>query len=338
MTAPSSSRLRGFVSYWLPPRAKYAAIEVGRTVRDWLDRTLPADIPVLLETSLPWADLAMSDEEFLTTAYRECLDREPDDGGRKHYLELLANQQISRGQIIATLNAAAEGERISSEGSDAFHGGRIVWIRSLPRARRILDLGGTSLNDDRGALVVMGYPYEFDEIVIIELPPEARNDLYKTAPNKSIETDLGPVTYLYRSMTDLADLPDGSFDMVCSAQTFEHVYPDEGVHILKEVSRLLSPGGVLALDTPNRAISSIQVRDMGTDVINPDHKKEYTHTEMLDLFAGAGLRVVRQFGIGYMPETARTGVFYVEELLKYPTLYDDIENCYTLAYLAARAS
>jgi SAM-dependent methyltransferase len=307
-----------------------AAAEGERTRR----QSSETESPLALEARHPWAKPSMSDDDFITTAYRKCLGRDPDVGGRKHYLDLLMRQQISRGQMIDVLNDAANGEQTRRKCGDAFHSGRIVWTRSLPRARQILDLGGTSLNDDRGALVVMGYPYSFDEIVIVELPPDERNDLYKSPPNKYVETTQGPVRYLYRSMTDLADLRDSSFDMICSAQTFEHVYPEEGIHILNEVGRLLRPGGVLAIDTPNRAISSIQAREMRQDVINPDHKKEYTHGEMLALFANTGLRVIRQLGIGYMPETAQTGVFQIEELLKYPTLYDDIESCYTLAYLA----
>ncbi|SDI94440.1 2-polyprenyl-3-methyl-5-hydroxy-6-metoxy-1,4-benzoquinol methylase [Frankineae bacterium MT45] len=280
----------------------------------------------------------MTDEEFIDRAYSVFLNRPGDEDGRAHNLGLLRAGQASRHDLVIGFTSTNEyiDREINGQVLHAFHGGRVTWTRSLPPARRILDLGGTALGDDRGALVGMGYPYSFDEVVIIELPPEDRHGLYRTPPNRSVQLDQGQVTYMYRSMVDLADLPDASFDMICSAQTFEHVYPDAGVHILKEVTRLLTPDGVLALDTPNKPVSYLQARDMGEEVINPDHKKEYTHAEMLELFVNAGLRVVRQHGIGYMPQSVAEDRYIKEEHVRYPGLYDDIEKCYTLAYLATR--
>ena len=57
-----------------------------------------------------------------------------------------------------------------TEFGPSLHYGRGVFIRSLPRARRILDIGGVALGVPYGALVLMGYPYPFEEIVIVDLP------------------------------------------------------------------------------------------------------------------------------------------------------------------------
>jgi SAM-dependent methyltransferase len=275
----------------------------------------------------------MPDTEFVNLAYRRLVGREPDAATLASQLTRLGTG-TSRPRLLVWIENSQHGAGlVSQQATEAFHGGRTVWTRSLPRARRILDLGGTAIGDDRGALVAMGYPYDFDEVVIIELPPEQRDALYQVPKNNSIETSQGRVTYLYRSMTDLADLPDQSFDLICSAQTFEHITVDEGAKVLHDVRRLLKPDGYLALDTPNVAVSSILAREEGTEFINPDHKVEYTHQQMLDLFAGADLHVWRQCGIGHMPRSVETGRFLFEELLDHPSLYDDIENCYTLAYL-----
>ena len=66
-----------------------------------------------------------------------------------------------------------------TEFGPSLHYGRGVFIRSLPRARRILDIGGVALGVPYGALVLMGYPYAFEEIVIVDLPSEDRHELYQ---------------------------------------------------------------------------------------------------------------------------------------------------------------
>lgn len=280
----------------------------------------------------------MTDTEFVELAYRRILSRAAEPAGFATYLGLLATG-TSRPRLLSWMRNSEKSPagRVAQRATEAFHGGRIVWTRSLPRARRILDLGGTAIGDDRGALVAMGYPYEFDEVVIIELPPEDRNAFYQVPANNSIETSQGRVTYLYRSMTDLADLPDQSFDLICSAQTFEHITVDEGAKVLHDVRRLLRPEGFLALDTPNVVVSSLLAHQQGTPFINPDHKIEYSHRQMLELFADADLRVWRQCGIGHMPRSVTAARFSFHELLDHPSLYDDIENCFTLAYLVSPA-
>ena len=41
------------------------------------------------------------------------------------------------------------------------------------------------------------------------------------------------------------DYPDASFDVICSNNTFEHIYPDVLESILREFRRLLRPGGLM---------------------------------------------------------------------------------------------
>ena len=42
------------------------------------------------------------------------------------------------------------------------------------------------------------------------------------------------------------DFPDGSFDLICSNNTFEHIYPHVLRRILKEFKRVLKPAGVMS--------------------------------------------------------------------------------------------
>ena len=63
----------------------------------------------------------------------------------------------------------------------------------------------------------MGYPYPFDELVIIDLPSEDRHQIYRsTDSRREVESALGPVHYRYHSMTDLSGFDDGSVDLVCT--------------------------------------------------------------------------------------------------------------------------
>lgn len=292
------------------------------------------EVPV--DDSLPdWATTgSMSNEEFITAAYQNVLGRQPDDGGRAHWLDFLR----TGGTRAALISSFAESPEAGSyQAMMAFHQTRVQWMRSLPAARRILDLGGTATNDERGALLFMGYPHSFDDLVIVELPHDDRHELYQVPEFTALDTPQGPVRYLYRSMTDLDDQPDGSWDLVVSGQTFEHITQAEGAKLLIDIRRILAPGGFLALDTPNGAVT--QLATGGRDkFINPDHKIEYTHEEMLALFDAAGLEVVLQLGLGYVPRSAQSQQWDVLELLEHPGMYADIEESYTLAYLARAAS
>ena len=50
-----------------------------------------------------------------------------------------------------------------------------------------------SLGNATGALVLMGYPYPFDDLVVIDLPSEERNELYREAAAHEVtQTALGP--------------------------------------------------------------------------------------------------------------------------------------------------
>lgn len=66
--------------------------------------------------------------------------------------------------------------------------------------------------------------------------------------------------------------PDNAFDVVVSFQVIEHIKDDKSY--LKEILRVLKPGGVALLTTPNRPMSLSR---------NPWHEREYTGAELLAL-------------------------------------------------------
>lgn len=66
--------------------------------------------------------------------------------------------------------------------------------------------------------------------------------------------------------------PDQSFDSVVSFQVIEHIQDDQ--FFLKEIHRVLRPGGVILVTTPNRPMSLSR---------NPWHVREYTADELASL-------------------------------------------------------
>ncbi len=273
--------------------------------------------------------------EFLRGIFHLLFGREPDvsDGGA--YVRELESGELSPRQLLEWLVHSAEWSHTApmTEFGPSLHYGRGVFIRSLPKAARILDIGGAAVGDPSGGLVLMGYPYRFDELVVVDLPSEDRHALYQDeARPDSVETGRGRVTYRYHSMTDLSGLASESFDLVYSGQSIEHVTRREAGHVLAEVRRVLRPGGVLALDTPNSTLTRLQQAAF----IDPDHKYEYAHTEMAAMLRGTGFVVERAHGISFGGESVARGVFDPVELATRRGLYDDIESCYLLAYVCRR--
>ena len=248
--------------------------------------------------------------------------------------------QLERGttsprQLMEWLIHSAEWSHSApmTEFGPSLHYGRGVFIRSLPRARRILDIGGVALGVPYGALVLMGYPYPFEEIVIVDLPSEDRHELYQDDQRlTSVDVPGGRVSYRYHSMTDLSSYPSGSFDMVYSGESIEHITRREAEQVLAEARRVLKPGGILALDTPNANLTRLQQEAF----IDPDHKYEYRHAEMAAMLRGNGFVIERAMGINYGGESVARGVFDPNELATKRGVFDDIENCYLLAYVCRR--
>jgi SAM-dependent methyltransferase len=100
-------------------------------------------------------------------------------------------------------------------------------------------------------------------------------------------------------------LPDDSIDLVISNQLMEHLHPDDAADQLHEILRIMKAGGSYICVTPNRLHgphdSSARFDDLpcpvadGTFVANGLHLKEYTNSELSQLFLAAGFRRARHF-------------------------------------------
>jgi SAM-dependent methyltransferase len=269
------------------------------------------------------------------TGYRAILQRPSDPWGRRNFVGRLVRDELTVEQLGRELLESPEFERVQATRDlvHSLHHSRCAFVRSLPAARRILDLGGTNLQHEHGAMVTMGYPYDFDELVIVDLPPDERHPLYNRGGlREDVETPRGKIRYAYHSMEDLSRYPDDAFDLVYSGQSIEHVPTEVADTVLAEAYRVLRPGGWLAVDTPNGLVTRLQQDEF----IDPDHKVEYAPTELEKKLTGAGFELVERKGLNLGVRSAKTGTFDVREVAENVGVFSDAESCYLLAMLCRK--
>lgn len=290
-------------------------------------------VPLPLPGVQNWRGLSgLSAQQVLDIVYELILAREPDPTGAQTYLGGLETGAITPQELAGWATASGEWWSVTpfSGLGPSLHFSRMMFVRSLPAAKRILDLGGTALGNATGALVLMGYPYEFEDLVVIDLPSDERNELYQeTTAHEVTQTRLGPVRYRYHSMVDLSDYADNSVDLVYSGQSIEHVPLDVADTVLAEVRRVLKPGGSLGIDTPNARVTRLQQDEF----IDPDHEHEYTHGELSEKLRAAGFDVVDAKGLNYAGPSLAAGKFDGDQIATARGLFAEIEDCYLLAYV-----
>ncbi|WP_408066393.1 class I SAM-dependent methyltransferase [[Mycobacterium] nativiensis] len=90
-------------------------------------------------------------------------------------------------------------------------------------------------------------------------------------------------------------LPDASVDVVVNFQVIEHLW-DQG-QFIAECARVLRPGGVLMVSTPNRITFS-----PGRDTpINPFHTRELNAAELTELLVDGGFVMDAMLGVFHGP-------------------------------------
>ncbi|HUP86455.1 MAG TPA: methyltransferase domain-containing protein [Acidimicrobiales bacterium] len=304
---------------------------------DWKAPLRPAVAQLRRRLTPPTSFYDLPAADALRVAYQVMLRREPDQGTIDLHLPQLEAGTLPRDELTQRLRGSEEFRlKVRFQGPalpHSLHVSRCEFIQSLPRASRILDVGGAHHDTQQGALVAMGYPYAFEELTIVDLPSADRHPLYRSPEHHDvIDSHLGPVRYRYHSMSDLTGYDDSAFDLVYSGQSIEHITPAEAKSVLAEIHRILAPGGYLALDTPNGRICRLQQDEF----IDPDHEVEYTHREMVDLIEGAGLTIVDARGLNYMGRAASQGRYDADEVAGNQGLFAEIDDCYLLAYVARR--
>ena len=85
-------------------------------------------------------------------------------------------------------------------------------------------------------------------------------------------------------------LPDGSVDLAFSCHFIEHLRPDDARVHLREMHRLLAPGGHYLCVTPHRLWGPHDISRYFADVPLGLHLREYSHRDLLGLLGQAGFR------------------------------------------------
>ena len=87
-------------------------------------------------------------------------------------------------------------------------------------------------------------------------------------------------------------LPDNTVDLAFSFQVIEHIHPDDVIEQLKDLYRVLKPGGRYYCITPNRLHGPNDIsRDFDREATGL-HLKEYSITDLLKLFRSIGFQRV----------------------------------------------
>ena len=93
-------------------------------------------------------------------------------------------------------------------------------------------------------------------------------DKYNTSISDELKA-INKITFIQTNVPPLKGIEDNSIDFVVTFQVIEHIKDDK--HFLREIYRVLKPGGKVMITTPNRLMSLSR---------NPWHFREYTPKEM----------------------------------------------------------
>lgn len=148
-------------------------------------------------------------------------------------------------------------ERVSTEMSDNY-----VFARSLLaylKAAEVIE--GDVLEVGSG----MGYGIEY-------VAPKAATYLAIDKYNTDIDPKHDNVRFQQMNVPPFEGIEDNTFDYVVSFQVIEHIQDDN--LFVKEIHRVLKPGGKFVVTTPNKKMSITR---------NPWHIREYTIQELIDL-------------------------------------------------------
>lgn len=88
-------------------------------------------------------------------------------------------------------------------------------------------------------------------------------------------------------------LPSESVSFIYSNQVMEHLHPEDALEQLRELFRVLKPGGRYLCRTPHRVTGPHDVSRYFDDVARGTHMREYSYAELHQIFRSAGFSRMR---------------------------------------------
>ncbi len=194
-------------------------------------------------------------KQSVRMAFNVILDREPDAVGGADYTQKLASGALSRHGVAEALAHSEEFRRRVPIGNVllSMHVSRSdvrlgpAPRRPHPRPRRAPTRACPTVRSSTSAIPI---PSSASWWSTSRSRSETRSTRAARRASRCSPSS-GPVEFAFHSMVDLGRYEDGSFDLVYSGQSIEHVTEAQGEQVAREAFRVLAPGGWLCLDTPN---------------------------------------------------------------------------------------
>ncbi len=135
-----------------------------------------------------------------------------------------------------------------------------------------------------------------DGSLAIQVAAHARRVIVVDVSDESVRTFQTPDNFEL-VLTDGAAIPvpDASIDVAFSNQVMEHLHPEDALAQLREIHRILVPGGIYLCITPNRLFGPHDISRYFDNVATGLHLREYTNTEVAKIFGSMGFRKCRRF-------------------------------------------
>jgi GT2 family glycosyltransferase/SAM-dependent methyltransferase/glycosyltransferase involved in cell wall biosynthesis len=144
---------------------------------------------------------------------------------------------------------------------------RYLWAARLMAGRRVLDLAS---GEGFGAAILAAAA---DSVVGIEIDEPTVTHSRLNYADEKLDFQLGDAT-------DLSRFGDDSFDAVVAFEMIEHV--EDHQRVLAEIGRVLAPGGLLLMSTPDRGAYTV-----ANERKNPFHLHELDRREFAELLRGS---------------------------------------------------
>jgi ubiquinone/menaquinone biosynthesis C-methylase UbiE len=107
-------------------------------------------------------------------------------------------------------------------------------------------------------------------------------------------TDEAPPSFRFvKSDGVTLDIPTDTADLVYSNQLMEHLHIDDAVAQLREIHRVLKPGGRYVCSTPNRLTGPHDISVYFGREASGFHLREYDHRMLAKIFRSVGFSVVK---------------------------------------------